>query len=436
MSRRGRWLLVGLAAAVLLAALLAAVAWRQLQPEQLTPLLLRQASQALGLELRVRDAGEYAFRPEPRLLWRGLSVHRPGEDAPLLLVERAELSLPWSTLRGRGLEISRVDLHQARLDLPQLLAWLQERPPGEDPVRLPTLTRGLALVDAQVVDREWRIDGLDVDLPRFEPGQPAQIDASGRLHAAGRVLPFDAHIDGSAHWSDAGLALAMESLALSARDGEAADATAYRLTTAGDAGHAQGRWWLEAPDARLAIEPANPEAFIGLELRPLLISHDAGRTSIARSAFELVGARSVPPMHGHLQATLAQTLQFDADARLEAWPDAWPALPAPLASAPGPFSANLAYEGPLDLGAPMDVDVVHEQATLETRFVLARLLAWSLPATGSPLPPLSGRLRTRALEFGNVRLEGVVVIVDDPDDTGVAGNEDGSVEGRDGSDGE
>ncbi|TXK60533.1 AsmA family protein [Alkalisalibacterium limincola] len=434
MSRRGRWLLAGLAAALLLAALLAALAWRQLQPAQLTPLLLRQASQALGLELRVREPGEYAFRPEPRLLWRGLSVHRPGQDAPLLVVENVELSVPWSTVRGRGLEISRVDLQQARLDLPRLTAWLQERPPGEGPVRLPTLTRGLSLVDAQVVDREWRIDGLDVDLPRFEPGRPTRIDASGRLHAAGRVLPFDTHVDGSLRWSDAGLGLAMSSMALSARDGEAADATRYRLATAGDAGHAQGRWWLEAPDARVEIEPSTPDVFIGLDLQPLQISHGAGRTSIGRSAFELQGGRSVPPMQGHLQATLADTLQFEADARLEAWPEAWPALPTPIASVPGPFSAEVAYEGPLDLGAPMDVEVVHELATLESRLVLPRLLSWSLPATGSPLPPLSGSLRTRALAFGNVRLEGVVILVDDAEEAGAAEDADAGGQERDGTD--
>jgi hypothetical protein len=118
-------------------------------------------------------------------------------------------------------------------------------------------------------------------------------------------------------------------------------------------------------------------------------------------------------------------LQLEADARMARWPESWPALPEPLASADGPYLAELAYQGPLDLGAPMDLDVTHDQAVLASRFVLPDLLAWSLPDTGSPLPPLAGRLQATALEFGNTRLEGVSVVMHaeaddatDPEDTG------------------
>lgn len=416
MSRRGRWLLAGLAAALLLAALLAVLAWRVMQPERLTPILLRQASQALGLELRVREPAEYALRPEPRLLLRGLSAHRPGEDAPLLTAERAELSLPWATLRGRALEITRIDLLQPRLDMSELLAWLQARPAGDGPARLPTFTRGLALVDGELAGGDWRIDGLDVELTRFEPGRPTQLDASGRLHAVGRVLPFTIDLTGTLDAADDGVTLGLSPLMLVARDGEAADAVAYRLATTGEAGFGGGRAWLDAPEARIVIEPSNPEARLVVALQPLQLMHASGTTTLAPAEFASQAAAAVPALAGQVQARLADALQFDIRARMDQWPDAWPALPEPLASADGPFMAELAYDGPPDLGVPIDLDVVHGQAVLASRFVLPELLAWSLPAAGSPLPPLTGQLQAGELRFGNTRLEGVsVVIHDDPE---------------------
>lgn len=417
-SRRGRWLLAGLAAMALLAALLAGLAWRQLQPERLTPLLLREASQALGLELRVREPAEYWLRPEPRLVLRGLSAHRPGEEAALLSAERAELSLPWATLRGHGLEITRVDLLKPRLDLPRLLAWLDARPPGEAPVRLPTLTRGLGMADASVVAPDWHIDALDIDMPGFRPGHPTRLDATGRLHAAGgRVLPFAVGLDGAAQWKDDALALALAALELQVRDGEDGATVAYRIALAGDAGIGGGRAWLESPHARLRADLPDRQAYARLELEPLRITHASGTTTLAHSAFTLDGSRAVPALDGQLHAEIDQSLRLQAHARMQQWPEAWPALPEPLAGNGGPFLAGLAYEGPLDLGAPMDLEVSHEQASLQARFLIADLIGWSLPASGSPLPPLSGRLQATSLQLGNTRLEGVSVVVHEPDGT-------------------
>lgn len=416
MSRRGRWLLAGLATALLLAALLAALAWRQMQPERLTPLLLRQASQALGLELRVREPAEYALRPEPRLLLRGLSAHRPGEEAPLLIAERVELSLPWATLRGVGLEITRIDLHQPRLDVPELLAWLDARPAGDGPMALPSFTRGLGVADATLAGGDWHVDGLDVALARFQPGQPTQLDASGRLHAAGRLLPFSVDLAGTFDRTQQGLAAGLSALTLDVRDGESADAPAYRLATTGQAGFGSGGAWLDAPAARFTMTPSNPEAGIAIELRPLRVVHASGTTTLARGDFMSQAAAAMPALSGQVRARLADSLQFDAQARMQRWPDAWPALPDPLASAEGPFLAELDYDGPPDLGMPVDLVVRHEQALLESRFVLPELLAWSLPATGSPLPPLSGRLQAAGLVFGSTRLEGISVVVHPDED--------------------
>ena len=97
------------------------------------------------------------------LLLRDVVAREPGAATPLLRADRIYLSLPWSTIRARGsdLTVKRIELDRPQLDLPALQRWLATRPPSEK--RFPTLTDGLRITDGAIAndddsDSGWRID--------------------------------------------------------------------------------------------------------------------------------------------------------------------------------------------------------------------------------------------------------------------------------------
>ena len=108
---RRRWARTAGAIAVLL--LLLALALRvALQPEHVTGLVLGQLGKALGLEITANGPGEYRLVGSPVLVVRDVVAREPGAKTPILRAERVLLSLPWSTIRTRGAEltITRVEL--------------------------------------------------------------------------------------------------------------------------------------------------------------------------------------------------------------------------------------------------------------------------------------------------------------------------------------
>src|SRR3990170_8259111 len=166
-----RRLSLGLGALAILALLLAISLRVMLRPENVTRLILQQAGNALGLEITASGIGEYRLRGTPQLIVRDVVAREPGAKTALLRAERIAIAVPWATIRSRGalLEVSRVELDAPVLDLPSLQAWLAKRPPGE--TRIPTLTKGLAVTRGRVDNDGWRINGIEVDLPRLHPEQ-------------------------------------------------------------------------------------------------------------------------------------------------------------------------------------------------------------------------------------------------------------------------
>src|SRR5688572_11242506 len=162
MRRRTRIALAGTGIVVLLLALSLRLF---LQPERFTRTVLDRAGQALGLEITASGIGEYRLRGTPRMIVRDLVVREPGAATPLLLAERALLSLPWSTIRARGdlLDATRIELDAPRLDVPALQHWLATRPKRE--TRIPSLTEGLRITGGRIDNNDWRIDGIEVQLP-------------------------------------------------------------------------------------------------------------------------------------------------------------------------------------------------------------------------------------------------------------------------------
>jgi hypothetical protein len=130
----------------------------------------------------------------------------------------------------------------------------------------------------------------------------------------------------------------------------------------------------------------------------------------------LRGGDIVPTLDAGGRVAWNDRLAFELDGALARWPGAWPALPAPLGRPRTPVPISLTYAGPIDLSGASALRARHADTSVDVAFVLPILLAWNdARDAGSPLPPLTGALRTRRIEIAGATLEGVeLVIEDDP----------------------
>jgi hypothetical protein len=101
------------------------------------------------------------------------------------------------------------------------------------------------------------------------------------------------------------------------------------------------------------------------------------------------------------------------DGRLPVWPEAWPALPAPVGASRAPLPFALRYAGAPELSAPIDLELRRDAVRFDSRFRLNDVLAWTSDSAGSPIPPLDGRLSAPRLDISGATLEGVEFVVDD-----------------------
>ena len=76
-----------------------------LQPERAGNLLLRRAGSALGLQIEAQSI-DYRLRGTPQLVLREVTARQPGQQTALLAARRVFVSLPWSTIRARGADLS------------------------------------------------------------------------------------------------------------------------------------------------------------------------------------------------------------------------------------------------------------------------------------------------------------------------------------------
>jgi hypothetical protein len=184
--RRRRWPKV---LGVLAALLVIGAVWinAQLEPTRLAPTVLGQAGKSLQLKLSFKGTPDYAFRPEPRLVLPGFSAASL-DGAMIVSATRAEISLPWATITGGAPVITRVALDAPVLDLAALDRWLASRPPT--PVKLPTLSRGIAVKDGIVRGGEWSVRALALDLPHLQEGDVAKLDAEGVFVSGPSEYPF------------------------------------------------------------------------------------------------------------------------------------------------------------------------------------------------------------------------------------------------------
>ena len=368
-ARRRRWPWV----LAVLAVLTAAGAWwvdRQLEPNRLTATVLERLGTTLGLELSIDGTPEYALRPEPRLVLPKLVVRQPGA-APLLTAERAEVSLPWDTLTGGGsLVITRIELQRPVLDLAALAVWQASRPSA--PFELPTLVEGLQVQDGSVVGAGWRLDELQLALPELRDGAPLGIQTSGVFTQATTIVVFD----GLANLGTAGLASDFDF-------------------------KGKGRLRRDDLDAPWTLEASGSFDASG----------DATQLSLAKMVLD--SESPLPDLDATGKVVLDYGLTADIAGTLQAWPEDWPALPAPMSAATSPLSYTLGYRGPADFSAPLALAVVRDETRFDASFVVDEMMRWVDTAGETPLPPMAGTLSTPSLEVAGATLEGVTIQIEE-----------------------
>jgi hypothetical protein len=334
--------------------------------------VLGQAGKSLQLKLGFRGTPDYAFRPEPRLVLPGFSAAAL-DGKVFLSADRAEISLPWSTITGGEPVITRVQLDAPVLDLPGLQRWLASRPPA--PFKLPTLRRGIAVSKGTVHAPDWSLHELALDLPHLQAGDPARLHARGTLLTGESKLPFELDADvatpGLASPLDLKLKLLLTQAA--AQAGKPATPAPVALALVGNYAWADPDFRLEA--SKLAV----------------------------------VGNASIPSFDGSGEFQLAEQTSLGLDVVLTRWPEAWPKLPAALAAKSERLPMQLRYRGKRDFSDTLSLAASREDTSLEASLKLPELRAWLAATPASPLPPLQGKLKTPALEFDGVQLEGVEV---------------------------
>lgn len=406
-----------LAGAIAVLALLLALSLRvALQPARVTRVVLDQLGKSLGLEIAAQGIGEYRLRGTPTLVVRDVVARGPGAAVPLLRAERVYISLPWSTLRSRGevLEIRRIELDAPVMDLPAFRTWRAARPPGR--TRVPTLIDGMAVARGRIDNGDWRVERISLTLPSLHPDRPVDARFSGIYRGANAdpplTAPFDLAVSLTRPARRAGLGISGN---LTLDRGKWQVASHLRLS--GPFELRQEIPWVHpariAIDARYAAAETRIPFALGLA-GPLRF--DAGTLTIVPAGIAMRGDGVVPDFDGHGRIAFGRGALLDIDGVLAAWPEAWPALPAPIGTSTSPLPFALSYAG-RDFSGIASLLLRRDATRLDARFRLPDVIAWTDGDT-SPLPPLDGRLATPRMRISGAELEGVELELDDP---GVSG---------------
>ena len=383
-----------------------------LQPQRASAFLLDRVGTSLGLRITASGAASYRLRGTPQLVLRDVVAQRAGDATPLLRAERIFVSVPWSTLRARGAELTaqRIELDAPVLDVPALQRWLATRPPSE--TRIPTLTNGLRITRGRIDNGPWNIDGVGVDLPSLAPGQPLRAHLQGRYLDSPTELPFDLDVALTKPANGAGLA-AVGKVTLQG-DGWTLPSQVHMTGPlhlgAGDVSMTPARIGLSA---RYVSANSNLPFVLGVA-GPLRFYE--GVWALGPVAVVLHGGGVIPDANARGVAAFGRRLVLRINGDIARWPDAWPALPPPLPESTSPMPFKLDYVGKVDFSDVASLVLRRDDTTFDARFNLPLVQDWvESGMTGSPLPPLQGHLHTPRMEIAGATLEGVEVeFEDDP----------------------
>jgi hypothetical protein len=398
-----RW---ALAIALLVAILLAAY-WAS-RPQRLSGFIVDRSAGALDREINATGASEYRLRGTPRLVLRNVVARRHG-DVPLLRAERIDIALPWSTVRARGAELTfqRIELDRPQLDVPALQRWLATRPPSEQ--RTPTLTHGLRIRDGSIVNDDWRIDGIAVDLPTLRAGQPVRARIRGRYTDPPTAIPFDLAVALQRPDNDAGLGV-VGTVTIARSDWR----MPARVSLSGPL--RLGEDDLRITPARVAIAARYRNRDVDIPFAFGLhgpLQFDEAIWSLAPVGLALRGDGVIPDLDARGALALGRRLVLQLHGRLQDWPEAWPSLPPPIGTSNAPLPFALDYVGNPALDDAASLQLTRDTASFDGRFRLPEVLAWRDVAQGSPIPPMQGRITAKMVEISGGKLEGVDVRIDD-----------------------
>ncbi|MDH5835615.1 hypothetical protein [Luteimonas kalidii] len=380
-------------------------------PERIVPLVLARVGASIGLEISADGDAASRFGARPSFVVRNLVAREPGAARPLLQARRVLVALPWRTIRALGdpLELARVELDGAVLDLPALQHWLATRPPGAG--RLPIVSDGLQVTGGRIDGDGWHVEALRLALPRLHPERPLRAQVSGRYVDASRRAPFALAASLVRPASGRGFALAGPV----APEGDGWRVPAWILLS-GALHWEDGLRLLPARfGASARLFAGDTVAPFALGLHAPLRSH-AGAWTLVPAGIALRGEGLVPSLDARGRIAYGQRLLFEAEGRIARWPSEWPTLPPPLGASRVPLDLALAYRGAPDLSAPLSLRAARDDLRFDGRLDVPALVAWgTAPTRDSPLPPLQGRLQAARIEVSGAELEGVVLeFEDDP----------------------
>ena len=408
MTRRRKIALLAFAAVILLGA--AVLRWL-MDPAFLVARILALAGNALGLEITADGESDYRLRGTPQLVARNVVAREPGSDAPVLRAERIFISLPWSTLRARGSDLTarRLELDAPILDMAAFQRWQAKRPPSE--TQIPTFSRGIGIARGTIVGSDWRIEAVNADLPSLAPGQPLRMHLRGRYLGGNLRVPADVHATLTQPSSGAGVGVVGE-VALESSQWRLPSQIRLSGKVRSEKGIHLDNAVLGARSRYVSGGTAIPFA-LGVA-GPLRLGSEA--ISLQPAALSLRGKDMMPTLDSLGGFTLADELRLQLQGTLADWPSAWPALPPPLGQSVSPLPFALEYSGANDLSGISALHLQRDQTVFDGRFRLFEILDWSAAASsGSPLPPLAGSLKTPRLEISGAMLEGVEVRLEDAD---------------------
>lgn len=349
--RRWPWLIAILA---LLAVGYAAL-HHLLQPERISAFLLRQASDATGLQLALGQPASVGLFPDVHIELHQLTATAPNSTQPLLQVERVDAVLPWSSLGGDSIQLQRLRLVAPALDTAALTQWLatreQEGPPA--PIELPQLQAEMVLERGSVVAPDWSVNGLELRLSSLQSGQPATLALAGTWARAQSAQPFDLQIDATPH-QDGGL-LRFDPLTLTARNADAADPVL----------RAEGWLQLAPPTLQFDLRGSLPQWPSDWPALPLPQPQQEAQSAIGFEA----SFHGITAMQGALELILSRA-DASVEAQLEvgdvlAWIESEPASPLPPLQ--GTLrAATLQIEGIRLQGVQLQIDAIPAETETET----------------------------------------------------------------------
>lgn len=140
---------------------------------------------------------------------------------------------------------------------------------------------------------------------------------------------------------------------------------------------------------------------------------EAGPLRLEGFAIRLDGTGPIAPItaKGRLQSA---PWALDASGEIASWPEAWPALPAPLSTSPSPLAFTLAQQGESAMAAHTALSLKRDMHQVDAEGTPEAVMAWLEDADAAALPPLRLRAALPEVELDGVRLEGVTIELDDP----------------------